>query len=582
LTYCWKLNPTVPNDYLELSHKLQIPEPLSQVLYHRGFHTEQELTAFFSASHSHSYEPQKLKDLTKAVKRISYAIQNSEKIIIYGDYDVDGITSSALLYLFFEVYNYYHEPRAIVESLLPDRVLEGYGLKIPGVDKAIEHNAKLIITVDNGISSHDAIIHAKNHNIDVIIIDHHRVPEELPVAHAIINPKQKDCGYPDSGLSAVGLVYKLCDALGSTLLNDTARTRFLNRYIDYVAIGTYQDMAPLVGENRYFVKRGMEELQRVKQDGNTNLKGITELLKLSGQMKKPIDTTILGFHIGPVINAAGRISSAQKAYRLLITRDPDEARELGVELTKINHLRRDMTSQAVKEAVSVVESQNLHSENIILLRSDTWHQGIIGLVAQQIKDCYKKTCIVMTKASSPYYTGSARSHGAFDIGALLQSLSEYLIHHGGHKKAAGFSISPDNLNQFREAIFRKLNETDFVHEIPELKVEAVLRLEDLKGSFLDKLNLLEPYGEANPVPVFGIFDLEIMSVKKSQRGLDSLIRVTRNNENLDLVAFNNTLFAESFSPGDQVDVAIEISNSDRGFKGKIRDIRKPEIKGVSQ
>ncbi|MDH5682043.1 MAG: single-stranded-DNA-specific exonuclease RecJ, partial [Spirochaetota bacterium] len=528
MTYNWKLNLTVPDEYLELTHNLQIPKALAQVLYHRELHTENQLNTFFSCAPPPDLAPEKLKDLTKAIERIISAIQGGEKIIIYGDYDVDGITSAALLYLFFEVYNYYKSPKADVESLLPDRVHEGYGLKIPGVDKAIALGAKLIITVDNGISSHDAIIHAKSHDIDVIIIDHHRVPEEIPPAHAIINPKQKDCGYNDSGLSAVGLVYKLCDALGSLLLDESARSRFLNRYIDYVAIGTYQDMAPLLGENRYFVKRGMEELERVKQRGNTNLIGVTEILKLAGQIDKPIDTRILGFHIGPVINAAGRISSAQKAYRLLITRDPDEAKELSIELIKINHLRRDMTTQAVKEAVSVIESQDLHHEDLILLQSESWHQGIIGLVAQQIKDRFKKTCIAMTRASSPYYTGSARAHGAMDIGGLLQSLSHHFIHHGGHKKAAGFSISPDDLSQFREDIFRKIKEQDFSDETPELRVEAELNLADLTAGFMDKLSLLEPYGEGNPQPVFAIFDLEVLSVKKSKRGLDSLIRVSQN------------------------------------------------------
>ncbi|HEO66090.1 MAG TPA: hypothetical protein ENI73_09510, partial [Spirochaetes bacterium] len=416
MKYRWVENPEASADLVSKGEQFNLTPIQLQIFSSRQLLKDEDLELYINGS----FEPSTvddlklMKDLDKAVNRITEALTSSERIVIYGDYDVDGITSSALLYQFFQVYAYFRKVKLDVFTLLPERLRDGYGLKKAGIDRALELEANLIITVDNGISSNEAIEYAGQSDVDVIVIDHHRVPDPPPPAYAIVNPRQKDCLYPYKGFSAVGLVYKITDALAANLLSDDERIRFLERYIDLVAIGTYQDMSPLTGENRLLVKKGIEVIDSLRQSKETNLKGINELLRVTGRINEKVNHETLGFSIGPMINASGRISSPVKAFNLLTTRNHDEARELALELKSINDRRRELTSAAFEEALKIIDQQGLDQNAVILLQSDKWHQGIIGLIAQRVGDYYKRSCIAMSNYKSKYYTGSARGFGSFD------------------------------------------------------------------------------------------------------------------------------------------------------------------------
>ncbi|GMT49427.1 MAG: hypothetical protein IEMM0008_0966 [bacterium] len=575
MKYRWIENPEASADLVAKGQRFNLTPIQLQIFSSRPFLDDSEMELYINGSSGidTAYDLNLLKDLDRAVNRISQALASSERIVIYGDYDVDGITSSALLYQFFQVYSYFRKVKLDVFTLLPERLRDGYGLKKAGIDRALDLKANLIITVDNGISSNEAIEYAGHHGVDVIVIDHHRVPDSPPPAYAIINPRQEDCLYPYKGFSAVGLVYKITDALSTHLLSNDERVRFLERYIDLVAIGTYQDMSPLTGENRLYVKKGIEVIDSLRQSKETNLKGLNELLRVAGRINDKVNHETLGFCIGPMINAAGRISSPVKAFKLLTTRNHDEARELALELKSINDSRRELTSQAFEEALEVIDQQGLNEKGVILLQSEKWHQGIIGLIAQRVSDRYRTSCIVLSNNDAGYYTGSARGYGSFDMGALIKDLKEYFIHHGGHKKAAGFSIETEQMDSFRKALYERSNGWDEAETVNELVIDASIRAKDMCDKLVEEVSLFEPFGVSSPEPVFGLYNAKVVDIKRSKRGLDSLICVSQNDVALNLVAFNETAYTDGFSPGENVDVAMHL-NSNRGMTGgRIIDMR---------
>ncbi len=575
MKYQWIDNPEASADLVVKGQLFNLTPVQLQIFSNRPFLDDGEMELYINGSPGIDtvYDLNLIKDLDRTVNRISQALASSERIVIYGDYDVDGITSSALLYQFFQVYSYFRKVKIDVFTLLPERLRDGYGLKKAGIDRALELKANLIITVDNGISSNEAIEYAGQNGVDVIVVDHHRVPDSPPPAYAIINPRQEDCLYPYKGFSAVGLVYKITDALSAHLLSNDERVRFLERYIDLVAIGTYQDMSPLTGENRLFVKKGIEVIEGLRRSKETNLKGINELLRVTGKIKEKVNHETLGFCIGPMINASGRISSPVKAFKLLTTINHNEARELALELKSINDSRRELTSQAFKEALKTIDQEGLYENDVILLQSETWHQGIIGLMAQKVSDHYRTSCIVMSNNNASHYTGSARGYGSFDMGGLINDLREYFIYHGGHKKAAGFSIEMEQIESFRKALYERSKGWDEVEPVDDLVIDASIGAKDVCDKLVKEVSLFEPFGVSSPEPVFGLYNVKIVDIKRSRRGLDSLICVSQNDVALNLVAFNETDYTDQFSPGESVDVAMNL-NSNRGMTGgRIVDMR---------
>ncbi len=578
MKYKWRLPKAITPEQQQLAQKMNISPVLGQILSNRGFSTEEKIAhLLYSPVPDQNHSPGMLKDLQKAVHRIIQALNSKEKIVIYGDYDVDGITSTALLYQFFQVYAFYNKTDVDVISVLPERVFEGYGLKLSGIKKAIGLGANLIITVDNGTSANEAIGYANKNKIDVIVIDHHSAPDILPDAFAIVNPKQKQCQYPYKHLSAVGLVYKVTEALSDELLEDAAKKRFLDRYLDLVALGTYQDVAPLIGENRYYVKKGIGIIDALKKNNKTNLKGIIELLKAAEKYDELIDYHTIGYCLGPMINASGRIDTPEKAFKLLTTTNAEEARTIALELKVINDKRKLMTKLAYEEAQEIIKKNNLLEDKVVILQSNDWHQGIIGLVAQLVTSSYHKNCLVMTNKDKEYYTGSARSCDDFDIGGLIRSLGQYCIYFGGHRKAAGFSIYEDRIADFKNALHEEMQTRPIPD--PEIVIEAEINIKDINQNFLDDMNQFEPFGEANPEPMFGIFKARINDLRESKRGLDTLLKVSQNNSNLFLVAFNNTHYINDYKKSDLVDLAVKISgnNIKRNFLVEIVDMRKFEL-----
>lgn len=557
-----------------MDSKNQKNKLLEEILENRGIVSEEEANLFFYRNLPDDFsDPSLIKDIRKTCDRITEAVNKQEKIIIFGDYDVDGITGTALLYQFFKVWEYDNKIKINVDIHLPDRMKDGYGLKDKhlGLDKINKSN--LIITVDNGISSNSAIDIANSKGIDVIIIDHHNIPLTLPSAYSINNPKQVDCNYPIKNLSAVGIVYKLCQILGKEVLNESNSKKFLDRYIDIVGIGTYQDLAPLNNENRYFVQKGLDTIKTIYEKENTNLTGLIELLKINNVLLDDINYNSFAFIIGPAINAAGRIADPKLAFDLLTTTDKKNANKLAAELKKVNDLRKKITQEAFLEAINIIEENEYYKNNVIILISSKWHQGIIGLISQRVTEKYKKTSIVLTNYKNIVYSGSARAYGDFDISSLFTELKDCFLYFGGHKKAGGFSIEENNITDFQNRAL-ELTQDIVVHDDYGVEIDAFINAEDIQLIYTEVLSELEPFGEGNPLPVFAMEDAEIIYLSKSKREKDSLIKIKQNGLIVDMVAFNRVDFVEEFEVGDQVQITIKIENSNRKMTIKCMEMIK--------
>lgn len=583
--YRWNLFSKAPQEYIQKSKQLGLSFLEAQVLYSRGKVTDFDLESFLNPNYSTDPEnlqqTEDLKDLSIAVERILQAIEKKETMGIYGDYDADGLSSSALLYQFFEVYRYFCKKEVSIQVFFPDRLSEGYGLKKSAIDSIESKGVKLIITVDNGMSSHSAIEYANQKNIDVIIVDHHRVGgNPMPKALAIVNPKQSFCMYPFKDFSAVGLVYKLTERLCEKLFTPKQKEQFLKRYSDYVAIGTYQDMAPLRGENLHLVRQGIANLDAMRRgECSTNLRGLLELLKALQLDKRRISSWTLGFGIGPVLNSAGRIGDTKMAWELLVTRDRARAELLAKELKLLNDQRKKLTQVFFKQALEIVQEKELHKRPLIVLYSEHWHSGIIGLIAQRVAQEFWKSTIVMTSYQLEHYVASARSFGNLNIGQLIEDLKDHFLYCGGHSRAGGFSMEKNRLADFEKDLWKKLSYSPSYPEIQsntehheevrsmDLNIEACISLKDCSENLYPQLLHLEPFGEENPQPVLGILDLNLLSLRSSKRGKDTLIRVSQNSEYTrnwvrDFVFFGQTEYLENFQKGQKVDLAVSVSEGE--------------------
>ncbi len=573
LSYQWKPAFETIQQNNNLKH-LNINSIITQILIQRGFSEEKEVFDFLECKKppEETHHPKYLKDMEKAVDRVIQVINSKQNILIYGDYDVDGITSTSLLYMLFQAISYFNKIQINLDVILPDRIIDGYGLKIKGVEQAIERKINLIITVDNGISSDEAVDLAAKNDIDVIIIDHHNVQNIIPKAYAIINPKQDDCNYPDKRLSAVGLVYKFAEALGEHLLNQHEKEMFLNRYIDFVAIGTYQDLSPLIGENRYFVKNGISNINRLLNSGKTNLQGVLDLIKINCN-NKIITHKNLGYDIGPVINSAGRIDNPLKAFKLLTSTNPQETFQIANSLKIINDQRKKWTEEAYHQAEIIIKSENLNNNPIIVLKSNTWHQGIIGLIAQRIMKNYKKSVIVMSNRSANYYTASARSYGNQNILENIKKLKNYLIYFGGHSKAAGFSINDEKLLIFEKELYKLFDLSQNDDHPDVIKIDYRINFNDFTNQFFDDYIKLYPFGEGNPEPVFLTESVIVKDIRISKRKLDTLFNITQNKIDIFFVMFNNTSNYDIIKVGDQIDIVYTIDSFESELKGIILDLK---------
>jgi len=485
-----------------LSKELDISEPLANLLAQRGIKSFEEARTFFRPDYSQLHDPFLMKDMDKAVARIQKAIKLKEKILVYGDYDVDGTTAVALVYSFLKKIG------AQLDFYIPDRYAEGYGISVQGIDYAAENNFKLIIALDCGIKAIDKIEYAKSKQVEFIIGDHHRPGDILPDAVAVLDAKREDCPYPFKELSGCGVGFKLAQALAQ---NKQLPFKQLEEYLDLVAISIAADIVPITGENRVLAYFGLERINKMPRKGVEAILKYTSVRKArprnlnqaQNMFDKPLGISDLVFQLGPRINAAGRIESGKDSVRLLISKTQEEADVIADQINDLNTERRSLDSKTTEEALAILENdpEQKNKKANIVFKPD-WSKGVIGIVASRLIENYYKPTVVFTK-SNGLLTASCRSVHGFDIYDAIESCSEHLEHFGGHTYAAGLSIKPENYEAFCHC-FEKYVQEHITESslIPQIKIDLTLSLNELNQKFYRILKQLAPFGPGNMLPVF--------------------------------------------------------------------------------
>jgi single-stranded-DNA-specific exonuclease len=486
----WTIKEANPEWAQSLYESLKIHPVLCRILASRGVSNFQEAKDFFRTDETHLLNPFLMKGMQKSIDRIHQAIINNEKILIYGDYDVDGTTSVAVVYQFFKTII---KSNSIIEYYIPHRFLEGYGVSQKGIDYAIEHNFKLIITLDCGIKSVDLVEYANQHNIDTIISDHHLPGEILPNAFAILNPKQPDCPYPYKELCGCGIGYKIISAYAAQYNIDQ---EIVNYHLDLVATAIAADIVPITGENRTLCVLG---LQKANQKPSVPL----QALKTISKLEKEFTITDLVFIIAPRVNAAGRMDDAKKAVELFIESNVEKAKELASVLQEDNNDRKDIDRMTTLEALDMIaEKEEFKNRKSTVVYHENWHKGIVGIVASRIIEHHYKPTIVLT-LSNGKITGSARSIKGFNMFEGLNQCADYLENYGGHYFAAGLTMKEENLESFKMR-FDEVVKATVPEELffPEIEVDAEINFNDINENFLKILNQFAPHGPENMKPIF--------------------------------------------------------------------------------
>jgi single-stranded-DNA-specific exonuclease len=470
----------------ELMQSLQISEVLAKLLVKRGITTFDEARCFFRPDLCHLHDPYLMKDMEKAILRIEKALVAEEKILIYGDYDVDGTTSVALVYSFLRKYHKH------LDYYIPDRYKEGYGISVQGVDYAAKHGYSLIIALDCGIKSVDKIDYANTLNIDFIICDHHTPGTILPDAVAVLDPKRADCEYPYKELSGCGIGFKLIQAYAQK--NDID-FEDICCYLDLVAVSIASDIVPITGENRVLAWYGLKKLNE------SPCSGLAALIELSGKKQYTISDVV--FMIGPRINAAGRIDDAKHSVSLLIADDEVAAKSQSLVINLKNSERKEFDSSITEQALAMLDSDpsQLNRKTTVVYDKD-WHKGVIGIVASRLTEKYYRPTVVLTD-SNGHAAGSARSVLGFDLYEALCSCSDLLEQFGGHKYAAGLTMKPENIPAFQQR-FEKIVSDTIPEEllIQEISIDATIKLTDIDGKLFRILNQFAPFGPLNLAPIF--------------------------------------------------------------------------------
>lgn len=485
-----------------LIDQLAVGENIANLLAQRGISSYDEAKDFFRPSLDQMHDPFLMKDMDLAVKRITQAIQNQERVLIYGDYDVDGTTAVALVYSYLKKYF-----KKRIEFYIPDRYSEGYGISIKGIDHAADQGFNLVIALDCGIKAVEKIDYATRRNVDFIICDHHRPGDSIPQAVAVLDTKRPDCNYPFKELSGCGVGYKLISALAETLNDDQAE---LNSYLDLVAISIAADIVPITGENRIMAYYGLKLLNASPRPG------IEAVLKYSNINKREsidekrglflnreLTISDLVFLIGPRINAAGRIDTASDSVRLMLAEKMSHAEKLASAINDLNTERRNLDNNITEEALAMIESNELlKNTKSTVLYNENWSKGVIGIVASRLTDNYYRPTIILTR-SGDLITGSARSVKNFDVYDAIDHCSDLLEHFGGHKYAAGLSLKSSNLDEFKkrfeEYVTKTIDETTL---IPEIEIDADIDFNELTPKFMRILKQFAPFGPGNMSPVF--------------------------------------------------------------------------------
>lgn len=564
----WRVKTPAPALCRILAWKLGISPITAQLLINRGVCTVEQGRAFFGSELERLHPPLLLKDMEKAVARLLKAVRNREKILVYGDYDADGLTATALLVQVFRRLG------AVVDYYVPNRLEEGYGLRQEALRQTLEKGTDLVVTVDCGISAMQEACWAKENGLDLIITDHHEPPSEMPPAFAVINPKRPDCMYPFKELAGVGVALKLAQAL---LESAGEESEAWQDYLYLFCIGTIADIVPIRGENRILVKHGLPWL------ANTGNPGLQALMTVSGINKEDLGTREVGFGLAPRLNAAGRIGSPDLAVRLLLTDNIGEAQELAFELNKGNQTRQKIEAAVLEEALKQLEEKPEQGEaQVLVLASEDWHPGVIGIVASRLMDRFYRPVLLIALDGS-VGKGSARSIPDFHLYKSLTHCREHLLDYGGHALAAGFSIERCKIEDFRRDLNRYAQQIIGDKKmVPRLDLDGIIEVGQVSEELVNEINLLRPFGHLNPDPLLGCRKALVLESRGVGRGAAHLkLRLRCEKGSMDGIGFNLGAYAESLSTAEAVDLAfvpdINEYNGRRSVQLKVKDLGIPAI-----
>ncbi|MGN1317333.1 MAG: single-stranded-DNA-specific exonuclease RecJ [Acutalibacteraceae bacterium] len=521
------------------------------LLCSRGMTDEFEIESFLYDTDL--IDPYTLPDMEKAVERVNQALENGERITVFGDYDCDGVTSTALLY------SYLCSRGANVDYYIPDRSAEGYGMNLGAIDLLKSRGTNIIITVDNGISAIEEVAYAKSLGIDVVVTDHHRVGEVLPDAVAVVDPHRADSFCEFSEWAGVGVAFKLICAL-----DESEGYELLEQYGDIVALGTVADIVPLKSENRIIVRSGIAFMNSALEEGSLRA-GLKALLDASGTVET-LDASAVAYRIAPRINAAGRMGSAERALRLLLTENKAEAKELAGEISDANVQRQATETEITASAVEYIENTpDIKHRRVLVVEGEGWHQGVIGIVASRLVEKYGKPCIVISK-NGDIAKGSGRSIDGFSLYDALCYCSDILAQFGGHVLAAGLTVDSDKIGMFRDKINEYAQKKQAA--IPTLKIDCKLNPSSINTETVESLRVLEPFGAENPQPLFGIYNMEITAVQPVGAGKHLRITVKRKNNYITVIMFSVPLEEFPYKIGDVVDLAVKLGENE--YQGKLQ------------
>ena len=553
----WKVKTFDKETVNSIAKKSDIAPITAMLLNIRNMDNAEEMHRFLYEENELD-DPFLMADMDKAVSRITQALENHEKICIYGDYDADGVTSTALLY------DYLTSCGADVIYYIPSREAEGYGMNKNAVDRIYHQKVRLIVTVDNGISANQEISHANSLGMDVVVTDHHTPPEILPEAVAIVNPHRKDCLSEFKHLSGVGVAFKLIMALEDNHLNIDA---LLERYSDIVALGTIGDVVSLTGENRLLVKNGLKNLIAMHN------KGITALLDTAGlKGNKKLTANKIAFTIVPRINACGRLALSEKSVQLMLTEDDNLACEIAEELSQDNTQRQNIEKEILEEVKTYIENNPyIRYLPVMVISGENWHQGVIGIVSSRIKDIYGKPNIIIT-IDGENAKGSGRSIEGFSLIEAITSCKDLFSHFGGHPMAVGLSMKTSDIEEFsyRLNAYAMLNDVPF----PVLSVDCKINPQFLNIELAKNVAMLEPFGAGNPMPVFGVYNMTLNSITPLGGNKHLRLAFQRESVIINVMQFFMTPEEFPYVVGDVLDLAVTVDINDYNNRQSVSIIAK--------
>ncbi len=552
------------SDIRNLKAKVQLPDKLLRILYSRGITDYHKVVKFFKPTKEKLYDPFLMKDCDIASERIIKAINDKEKVMVLGDYDVDGTCGASMFHLFLKHFG-------LDSSVyIPDRIKEGYGISLNAIERAKSEGIILIVAIDCGITAYEKVKYAKSIGVEFIICDHHQPPEQIPEALAVLDPLRKDCSYPYKFLCGAGVAFKLIQAVCQKL-NDID---FANSLIDFVALATSSDIVPITDENRILVNEGFKIINSKPRPS------IKTLMEKVGLKESSVNTNNIVYTLAPRINAVGRLGDAKRAVELLTSEDPKELEELAHTLDLENTNRRELDKTITEDAFKIFEEINQSGKYYsIVLYNKEWHPGVIGIVAARLVEKYNVPSIVLTSVNG-VAKGSARSITGFNLYEALKKCEDKLIQFGGHCHAAGLEISIDKIDEFRECFNEIAKEELIKNELqPEIEIDSELSFEEINNVFINILSFFEPYGPGNSVPIFVTENVQVVGSVKSAKSDTHIFKVkdVESKKIFEAVFFLSKNYCDLIKTGNFVDICYSIDrslwNGRESIKLRIKDLR---------